>query len=330
MSFRRLISAVRSAREALTRGAPMADGLIKSLLSLMVIFCIAVSSPPSACAKPFSLSFPAGWSLAGLVGSVGARSENADRREPAGVKPYTGRRVGNDTLRMIYYHDQTVAVVELGPGKLLLNCELIETYDEDDTSRLLRQLSRINRPLGVTFHQMIKLMGQCQQVEGVESRREPRWRRQRKWGGRCRHRLALRKRRARARLDAGGAHAGLLGGSPLTLLQGIIPGTKWCGTGDIAADYHDLGADRRLDRCCRTHDLCPTKVRAFSKRYNLTNNSLYSKSHCTCDDMLFDCLKTTNTSASHLMGHIYFNLVQVPCLEDLPEGRQFRDAKEGF
>lgn len=29
---------------------------------------------------------------------------------------------------------------------------------------------------------------------------------------------------ARARLDAGGAHAGLLGGSPLTLLQGIIPG----------------------------------------------------------------------------------------------------------
>lgn len=30
---------------------------------------------------------------------------------------------------------------------------------------------------------------------------------------------------ARARLDAGGTHAGLLGGSPLTLLQGIIPGT---------------------------------------------------------------------------------------------------------
>jgi hypothetical protein len=29
---------------------------------------------------------------------------------------------------------------------------------------------------------------------------------------------------AQARLDAGGAHAGLLGGSPLTLLQGIIPG----------------------------------------------------------------------------------------------------------
>ncbi|KAJ2938014.1 hypothetical protein O0L34_g14466 [Tuta absoluta] len=110
----------------------------------------------------------------------------------------------------------------------------------------------------------------------------------------------------------------------------LFLGTKWCGTGDIAGNYHDLGADRRLDRCCRTHDLCPTKVRAFSRRYNLTNNSLYSKSHCKCDDMLFECLKATNTSASHLMGHIYFNLVQVPCLEDAPNGRKFRDAKQGF
>ncbi|XP_014357843.2 uncharacterized protein LOC106710337 [Papilio machaon] len=320
MSFRRLLRAVRSAREALTRGAPLPDGILKSLISLIVICCIAVSSPQTASAKPFVFSFPAGWSLAGLVGSVGARSEEAERREPAaGVKPYTGRRVGNDTLRMVYHHDQTVAVVELGPSKLLLNCELIETYDEEDTSRLLRQLTRINRPFDVTFPQMIKLMSQCQQVEGVEA-----------WDSGRADSGAWRERGAAARLRAGGAHAGLLGGSPLSLLQGIIPGTKWCGTGDIATDYHDLGADRALDRCCRTHDLCPTKVRAFSRRYNLTNNSLYSKSHCTCDDMLFDCLKHTNTSAAHLMGHIYFNLVQVPCLEDKPTGRQFREAKQGF
>lgn len=35
---------------------------------------------------------------------------------------------------------------------------------------------------------------------------------------------AGRERGAAARLRAGGAHAGLLGGSPLSLLQGIIPG----------------------------------------------------------------------------------------------------------
>ncbi|OWR53152.1 hypothetical protein KGM_207444 [Danaus plexippus plexippus] len=373
MSFRRLLSAVRSARDALTRGAPMADGLFKSLVSLVVILCIAVSSPQSASAKPFAFSFPASWSLAGLVGGVGARSED-HRREPAGVKPYTERRVSNDTLRMIYFHDQTVAVVELGLDKLLLNCELIETYDEDDTSRLLRQLSSINRPLAINFPQMTKLMSQCQQffellvlklllkpkkesvsdeddtsrllrqlssinrplainfpqmtklmsqcqqVDGVEGSE----------GWAASRRRADWRERGAARLRAGGQHAGLLGGSPLSLLQGIIPGTKWCGTGDIAADYHDLGSDRPLDRCCRTHDLCPSKVRAFSTRYNLTNNSLYSKSHCTCDDMLFECLKATNTSASHLMGHIYFNIVQVPCFEDLPSGRRFREAKQGF
>ncbi|CAF4931826.1 unnamed protein product [Pieris macdunnoughi] len=190
--------------------------------------------------------------------------------------------------------------------------------DEEDTSRLLRQLSRINRPLGITFRQMTKLMGQCQQIEGVEA------------GDNSRESIWMEENDVQARLRAGGAHAGLLGGSPLSLLQGIIPGTKWCGTGDIADDYHDLGADRALDRCCRTHDLCPTKVRAFSRRYNLTNNSLYSKSHCKCDDMLFECLKATNTSASHLMGHIYFNLVQVPCLEDRPNGIRFREARPGF
>lgn len=42
------------------------------------------------------------------------------------LKKYSGHRVRNDSLRMVYFHDQTVAVVELGTKKLLLNCELIE------------------------------------------------------------------------------------------------------------------------------------------------------------------------------------------------------------
>lgn len=48
-------------------------------------------------------------------------------KEP--VKPmkiYSGKRAENDSIRMVYYHDLTVAVVELGPNKLLLNCELLE------------------------------------------------------------------------------------------------------------------------------------------------------------------------------------------------------------
>ena len=39
---------------------------------------------------------------------------------------YSGFRQQNDTLLMIYHHDQTVAIVELGEDKLLVGCELIE------------------------------------------------------------------------------------------------------------------------------------------------------------------------------------------------------------
>lgn len=54
-------------------------------------------------------------------------------------------------------------------------------------------------------------------------------------------------------------------------------GTKWCGTGDIAMNYHDLGRESNMDKCCRNHDLCPIKIRAYGNRYNLTNDSLYTK-----------------------------------------------------
>lgn len=50
---------------------------------------------------------------------------NREERD-TNLKKYSGKRVGNDTTRMVYFHDQTVAIVELGPKKLLLNCELIE------------------------------------------------------------------------------------------------------------------------------------------------------------------------------------------------------------
>lgn len=77
--------------------------------------------------------------------------------------------------------------------------------------------------------------------------------------------------------DQGSSKRGIFYTSPFSLFSGIIPGTKWCGTGDIADTYHDLGEDATMDRCCRTHDLCPLKVRAYQKRYNLNNNSIYTK-----------------------------------------------------
>lgn len=31
--------------------------------------------------------------------------------------------------------------------------------------------------------------------------------------------------------------------NPFSVFSGILPGTKWCGTGDIAATYRDLGTN---------------------------------------------------------------------------------------
>jgi hypothetical protein len=46
-------------------------------------------------------------------------------------------------------------------------------------------------------------------------------------------------------------NTGLQFGNPLSVLNGVFPGTKWCGTGDIAKSFHDIGAEKSTDRCCR-------------------------------------------------------------------------------
>uniref|UniRef100_A0A4Y0BJB1 Phospholipase A2 n=1 Tax=Anopheles funestus TaxID=62324 RepID=A0A4Y0BJB1_ANOFN len=272
-----------------------------------------------------------------------------ERRLMDAMKSYSERRLDVESLRMIYFHDQTVAVVELGPAKRLIGCELIEIYNDGDGVELLRNLSTINRPLEISFRDMIKLMEQCEQIDRLNERNS-----YRPVEGSDSSPIAYRiagperegaeeestNNSGSATSNNGGFLAmimknrsskrGIFYSSSFSLLSGIIPGTKWCGTGDIAESYHDLGEDASMDRCCRTHDLCPMKVRAYQKRYNLSNNSIYTKSHCKCDDMLFECLKHTNTSAAQVMGSVYFNLVQVPCVEDTPAGPQFRKAREGF
>ncbi|XP_037931991.1 uncharacterized protein LOC119666785 [Teleopsis dalmanni] len=228
-----------------------------------------------------------------------------------------GKRLTNDSLLMIYYHDSTVAVTELGPEKLLLSCELIEIYNENEGKTLLENLSKYNRPLMITFEEMLKLMSQCERVDKLT------------YEARNRGKSADSTSTASTNTALSLA-TNIFPKSPFSILSGIIPGTKWCGTGDIAETYADLGTEMTMDRCCRQHDLCPVKIRAYQKKFDLMNDSIYTKSHCICDDMLFSCLKKTNTSASQLMGSIYFNLVQVPCLNGANNKYSFRAAKEGF
>lgn len=97
---------------------------------------------------------------------------------------------------------------------------------------------------------------------------------------------------------------------------GMVPGTKWCGLGDSASHYFDLGSKGIVDSCCRAHDLCPIRLRPFRKDYGLGYNfSIYTKSYCTCDDSFYHCLKSTNSTMADMIGNFYFNFMKFGCIE---------------
>ncbi|XP_031771056.1 uncharacterized protein LOC100870458 [Apis florea] len=198
-------------------------------------------------------------------------------------------------IRAVYYYDQTVAVVDLGINNELHNCNLIEVYEQDEANEVLRNLSSIVIPQLVSFSQMTKLIQQCELLDKMQHER-----------------LSTTTSNSVNKDNYGMSNV-------LSLLSGILPGTKWCGAGDIADNYHDLGQEAQIDRCCRSHDLCPVKIRAQRTRYNLTNYSVYTKSHCVCDEALYRCLKATTHPTAHIMGRIYFNIIKIPCIEDVPE-----------
>lgn len=214
----------------------------------------------------------------------------------SGLTP-SATALANDEIRVVYYHEQTVAVVDLGPNNELHDCNIIEVYEPPQAIEIIRNLSMISHPQVVSFQEMTRLMQQCELLD------------------------KLRADDTTTLPTNALSRGSRIAASSITLFSGILPGTKWCGTGDIAENYHDLGDLPHIDRCCRTHDLCPIKVRAQQTRYNLTNYSLYTKSHCTCDKGLYQCLKAANHPTANLMGQIYFNIVKVQCIEDIGKNR---------
>lgn len=120
------------------------------------------------------------------------------------------------------------------------------TFSNDQEGKiLLRKLSRINRPLEIGFGDMLKLMQQCNQVDKnqeISKKKAQRF-------------AALYERNSELRADDRNSNVqydaplpdedentrGLLSGNPFSLFSGVFPGTKWCGTGDIARNFHDLG-----------------------------------------------------------------------------------------
>ncbi|KAH3752588.1 uncharacterized protein LOC127847724 [Dreissena polymorpha] len=93
----------------------------------------------------------------------------------------------------------------------------------------------------------------------------------------------------------------------------IFPGTKWCGKGDLAQCFDDLGDDHELDMCCRDHDCCPFVIPPFTSRHNLFNYRLHSLLHCECDQRFRGCLRQSVSSMANMIGKIYFNILGSKC-----------------
>ncbi|KAM3615476.1 uncharacterized protein V6R79_002860 [Siganus canaliculatus] len=93
------------------------------------------------------------------------------------------------------------------------------------------------------------------------------------------------------------------------------PGTLWCGAGNMADSYDQLGEFAETDSCCRIHDHCPHVIHAFSSNYGHTNFKWHSISHCDCDDALKTCLRKVNDTSSRVVGQAFFNVIGVPCFE---------------
>ncbi|GFG32102.1 hypothetical protein Cfor_06872 [Coptotermes formosanus] len=219
-----------------------------------------------------------------VIGPVLIKAQSSPRTQSP-YKGFSGLWVKSDSVKQVYYHDQTVAVVELGPGKILQNCELVEVTTPKEVNKTLRSLLSLSAPMDISFEEMLQLMNQCHDFVSP---------------------LETSEKSSKSPRVAE------------TVLFGIVPGTKWCGNSDIAKTYFDLGREKEVDKCCRTHDLCPVKVQPYRTRYNLTNEHFYTKSHCACDNKLFQCLKDKNTPLSRLIGNVYFNIIKVPCVDDIP------------
>ncbi|XP_047999507.1 phospholipase A2-like [Leguminivora glycinivorella] len=102
----------------------------------------------------------------------------------------------------------------------------------------------------------------------------------------------------------------------------IYPGTKWCGAGNIADGYDDLGPSRETDMCCRDHDNCPDYIAAGETKHNLTNNAFYTRLNCECDEKFRLCLRAAAANKSKVakqIGTVYFNALGTECYrEDYP------------
>jgi len=199
------------------------------------------------------------------------------------------QKVWSTPPRVLHY-EQTIAIVRFnGPDSTVDGCKLIlaEQNDQFDKLDLLARLGTKYATESVDFKTMMAIIDSCQRLQADETESEEDHEREEKED------IEYSK-----------------------LFKGILPGTLWCGFDDVAPSYYSLGPLKSLDRCCRTHDHCPVKVKAFQNRYGVLNLHPYTKTHCECDEKFYNCLKSVGTDKADAVGKFFFNFIQIQCIKD--------------
>ncbi|KAL7033385.1 hypothetical protein ACKWTF_007571 [Chironomus riparius] len=98
-------------------------------------------------------------------------------------------------------------------------------------------------------------------------------------------------------------------------LSFIYPGTLWCGPGNIAQNYSDLGRHSEEDKCCRAHDNCYPQIAPGECLKSICNKGSFTRLHCDCDEKFRRCLSSLNTDIGNILGAAFFNTVQVTCFD---------------
>ncbi|XP_043483014.1 phospholipase A2-like [Leptopilina heterotoma] len=93
----------------------------------------------------------------------------------------------------------------------------------------------------------------------------------------------------------------------------VYPGTKWCGKGNVAFHYNDLGKYAKTDACCRDHDHCNDVIHSTETKYNLTNLAPFTRVHCSCEEKFYNCLQQSRDKVGSKMGILYFNILDTKC-----------------
>ncbi|XP_064486330.1 uncharacterized protein LOC135398796 [Ornithodoros turicata] len=93
----------------------------------------------------------------------------------------------------------------------------------------------------------------------------------------------------------------------------IYPGTKWCGDGNIAANYDDVGDDKDVDKCCRAHDHSGETIPPRGTLHGIINYRHYTMSTCEADMLFFGCLKETKSVIAEEVGFLYFDILSPSC-----------------